>query len=264
MLRTRILTAVVIIPLVLVVLWRGGPLFLVAIGAVLSLGTWEFSTLMAKGGHTSWLPAAVALVWILLLDIQFPSQQATTPGLVVVLLVSLLWAMRRFGQNDPEPVSSWALTVLGGLYVGWMGSHFLRLRELDNGLQWSLTTYGSTWLADSGAYFVGRAWGRHKLAPRLSPGKTWEGSLGGLVIGTAATALLAWLFEVGVWHGVVLGLLIAVISPVGDLGISMVKRQVGAKDSSGLIPGHGGVLDKIDTLLVSVAIATYYVTWVAS
>jgi phosphatidate cytidylyltransferase len=264
MLRTRIVTAIILIPLVIGALVVGGPLFFVAIGAVLSLGAWEFSNLMGQGGHRSWLPAAVALVWVVLLDTQFPSHEVIGPGLVVVLLVSLVWAMRRFGQNDPDPVGGWALSILGGLYLGWMGSHFLRLRELGDGLWWSLTAYGSTWLADSGAYFVGRAWGRHKLAPRLSPGKTWEGSLGGVVIGTMSTALLAGFFGVGVWHGVALGVLVAVISPLGDLGISMVKRQVGAKDSSKLIPGHGGVLDKIDTLLVSVAIATYYVTWVAS
>lgn len=263
MLRTRILVAIVLVPLVIGALAVGGPLFFATIGAALSLGAWEFSSLMRQGGRTPWLPAVVALIWVILLDTQYPSHEAITPGLVVVLLVSLVWAMRRFGQNDPEPVGDWALTILGGLYIGWMGSHFLRLRELDNGLWWSLTTYGSTWLADSGAYFVGRAWGRHKLAPRLSPGKTWEGSLGGLVIGTLSTALLAGLFGVGVWHGVALGVLVAVISPIGDLGISMVKRQVGAKDSSRLIPGHGGVLDKIDTLLVSVSIATYYAMWIA-
>ncbi len=264
MLRTRILTAIVMIPLVIGALALGGPVFLVAIGAVLSLGVWEFSTLMGRGGHASWLPAAVAMVWVILLDTQFPSHEVITPGLAAILLVSLLWAMRRFGQNDPDPVGSWALTILGAVYLGWMGSHFVRLRDLEDGLWWSLTAYGSTWLADSGAYFVGRAWGRRKLAPRLSPGKTWEGSVGGLIVGTLSTALLAALFGVGVWHGVVLGVLVAVISPIGDLGISMIKRQVGAKDSSGLIPGHGGVLDKIDTLLVSVTIATYYVIWVAS
>ena len=97
------------------------------------------------------------------------------------------------------------------------------------------------------------------VAPSLSPGKTWEGSVGGFFTGALSGALLAWLFGVSAGHGLALGGIIAVISPVGDLGISMLKRQVGAKDSSNLIPGHGGVLDKIDSLLISVTIATYYV-----
>ncbi len=264
MLRTRVLTAAVLIPLVVGALALGGVVFFVLIGGALSLGAWEFTSLMRRDGRISWLPPALALIWIVLLDTLPTTHEVTVPGIAVVLLVSLVWAMYRFAQNDPDPVGSWALTVIGGLYLAWLGSHFLRLRELDSGLQWSLVTYGGTWLADGAAYFVGRAWGRHKLAPRLSPGKTWEGSLGGLIGGAGASALLAELCGLGAWHGAALGVLIATLSPLGDLGISMIKRQVGAKDSSGLIPGHGGVLDKIDTLLVSVAVATYYVAWVAA
>lgn len=261
MLRTRILTAVILIPLVIGALAIGGTVFSFFIGVVLCLGAWEFTGLMRTGGQSSWLPASLAVIFLLLLDALYPEYDALAPGLVAVLLVSLAWAMHRFSRGDPNPVGGWAVSILGGLYLGWLGSHFLRLREMQSGLVWSVVTFGGTWLADSAAYFVGRAWGQHKLAPRLSPGKTWEGSLGGLVAGTASTSLLAALFGLGAWHGAALGLLIATLSPLGDLGISMIKRQVGAKDSSGLIPGHGGVLDKIDTLLVSVAIATYYAAW---
>jgi len=257
MLRTRILSALVLIPLVIGAVKLGGWSFFAVIGAILSLGAWEFVNLMRKGGQILCLPVAVALVWIALLDAAFPSSNLLAPGLAFILLVSLVWAMFRFTQGDSDPVTSWALSVLGGLYLGWLGSHFLRLRELDDGFLWSLTAYISTWMADSGAYFIGRTWGRRKLAPKLSPGKTWEGSLGGLIVGASSTALLAALVGLGAWHGAALGVLIAVLSPIGDLGISMIKRQVGAKDSSNLIPGHGGVLDKIDSLLVSVTIATY-------
>ena len=259
MLRTRILSALVLIPLVLAVLNVGGWWFLAAIGIILSLGAWEFVNLMGLGGHSLWLPAALILVWVALADVALPQAELFDPSLALGLLICLIWAMVRFTRGEPDPVASWALTVVGGLYLGWLGSHFLRLRALDDGWFWSLTAYGCTWLADSGAYFVGRAWGRHKLAPKLSPGKTWEGSFGGLVAGALSGVLLATLFGLGSWHGLALGALIATISPVGDLGISMVKRQVGAKDSSNLIPGHGGVLDKIDSLLISVTIATYYI-----
>lgn len=262
MLRVRVLSALVLLPVVIGVLILGGWSFILMIGLVLSLGAWEFADLMRKGGqHSLWLPAAIALIWIILADVTWPSHELLGPGLALVLLASLTWAMIRFNHGDPNPTANWALGVVAGLYLGWMGSHFLRLRELDSGILWSLVAFGSTWLADSGAYFVGRAWGRHKLAPKLSPGKTWEGSIGGLVIGAASTALLALLCGFNPWHGLILGVLVAVISSLGDLGISMIKRQVGAKDSSKIIPGHGGALDKIDSLLVSVTIATYYVIW---
>jgi phosphatidate cytidylyltransferase len=259
MLRTRILSAIVLIPLVLYVLYLGGWWFLLAIGIILSLGVWEFARLMEKGGQSLFLPVMLLLVWVALVDVALSQVDLLIPGLALVLVCSLIWAMDRFNKSDANPIAAWALTVVGGLYLSLMGSHFLRLRTLDDGWLWSLTAYGSTWLADSGAYFVGRAWGRRKLAPKLSPGKTWEGSLGGLLAGALSGAILALLFGLGAWHGLALGALIAVISPVGDLGISMIKRHVGAKDSSNLIPGHGGVLDKIDSLLISVTIATYYV-----
>lgn len=262
MLRTRVLSAIILLPLALGVLYLGGWWFFGAIGLVMTLAAWEFVALMRRGGRAPWLPATVALIWIPLLDVARPQWRLFAPGLSLVMAAGLAWAMCRFNSGDPEPTSNWALTVAGGLYLGWFGSHFLRLRELGDGLDWSVVAYGSTWLADSGAYFIGRAWGRRKLAAKLSPGKTWVGTLGGLVVGAGSAALLAAVFGLGTWHGLALGVLIGAVSPVGDLGVSMIKRQVGAKDSSMLIPGHGGVLDKIDSLLISVTLATYYVVWV--
>ena len=262
MLRTRVLSAIVLLPLIVGSLALGGWWFFVLIGLILSLGAWEFADLMHRGDRALWLPAMVILIWVLLADRARPSWQLLAPGLTLVLLTSLVWAMSRFSRGETDPMANWALTVTGGLYLGWMGAHFVQLREVDDGLFWSLIAFGSTWLADSGAYFIGRVWGRHKLAPKLSPGKTWEGSLGGLVVGSLSTALLAALFGLGVWHGLALGILIATLSPIGDLAVSMIKRQVGAKESGRLIPGHGGVLDRIDSLLISVTLATYYVIWI--
>ena len=262
MLRERALSALVLIPLVIGALVLGSWWYFGFVGLTLSLAAWEFVQLMRKGGHVGWYPLTLLLVWLPLLVAVFPEQDLFGPGLALLLLASLVWAMWNFNRGAADPAADWALMALAGLYVGWMGAHFFRLRQLPDGLAWSLTTLGATWLADSGAYFIGRTWGKHKLAPKLSPGKTWEGIVGGVVSGAALTALLGYLFGVGAWHGLALGVLIAVISPLGDLGVSMLKRQVGAKDSGKLIPGHGGALDRIDSLIISVTIATYYVLWV--
>jgi phosphatidate cytidylyltransferase len=141
-----------------------------------------------------------------------------------------------------------------------------------DGLWWTVTAIPSIMLADSAAYFVGRAWGRRKLAPALSPGKTWEGYLAGVGIGTALTSSLGALWRwvsggattLNAVHGLVLGLVIAVVAPLGDLGVSMMKRSVRAKDSGTIIPGHGGALDRVDSVLWAAVIGYYYVVWFAS
>jgi phosphatidate cytidylyltransferase len=109
---------------------------------------------------------------------------------------------------------------------------------------------------------IGSNWGRRKLIPRLSPGKTVEGTVGGWLTGVVSGGVVAMLLELGVVHGLALGILIGIASPLADLGVSMMKRQVGAKDSSRVIPGHGGVLDRIDSILFTVVVGYYYVQWV--
>jgi len=135
------------------------------------------------------------------------------------------------------------------------------LRQLPQGERWLLLTLIGTWLADSGAYFVGSKFGRHKLTPTLSPKKSWEGLLGGVICGPVINAGVAAAFGLPPLAGAVLGLIGATIGTLGDLSISMIKRQVGAKDSGQLIPGHGGALDRLDSLLFSVIVGYYYISW---
>jgi phosphatidate cytidylyltransferase len=262
MLRVRILSAVVLLPIFVAFLLLGSWWFFVLMLVALSLAGWEFVKLMQKGNHSPWLPAVWSLIWLALLDAKLSGPSFLVPAVTLVMVVALIWSMKTFSQGQPDPSSQWALSLAGGLYLGLLGANFVSLRERDNGLAWSVMAYGGTWLADVGAYFIGRQWGRHKLVPKLSPGKTVEGSLGGLAIGTIGTAILAALCDFPVWQGLILGALIALLSPLGDLAVSMIKRQVRAKDSGTLIPGHGGVLDRIDSLLVSVSVTLFFVQWI--
>ena len=126
-----------------------------------------------------------------------------------------------------------------------------------------------TWLADSGAYLIGRRYGVHKMTPTLSPKKSWEGLAGGVAFGLILNALVAiglsqiLNIDLPWWAGAVLGLIGALIGVLGDLSISMIKREVGAKDTGSIIPGHGGVLDRLDSLLFTMIVSYYFIVWIA-
>ena len=124
---------------------------------------------------------------------------------------------------------------------------------------WTILTMVGTWVADSAAYVFGTRYGKHKMAPRLSPNKSWEGYFSGVVVGTAITVLLAYFLNLALPVALIIGLLTSVVSPAGDLAISLLKRESGVKDSGKMLPGHGGALDRIDSLLWSVTMAYYVV-----
>jgi len=264
-LRTRLLTATVLIPIVVCCIYLGGPFFLALVVLLLTLAEIEFCRLVTRDGFRPALAFGLGMVWLFLLDAHFSAWKLLQPGIALILLGSLAWQLF---HRQGSPVADWALTVTGGLYLGLCGACLIGLRGLQrDGLWWTLTVVPSIMLADTGAYFVGRAFGRHKLAPTLSPGKTWEGYVAGIVIGGLMTALLASFWRTGAGagtavtsvHGLILGLLIATFAPLGDLAVSMFKRQVGAKDSSNVIPGHGGALDRVDSVLWAAVIGYYYV-----
>ncbi|MBN1953521.1 MAG: CDP-archaeol synthase [Anaerolineae bacterium] len=255
------------VPATLVSVWLGGTWLLLVIALVLSAAVIEFCRLMQRDGFAVSSIWALALLGVLLVDAQFPGRNVLQPGVVFVLMGSVLCKMRRHGAS---PVAEWALGVVGPLYIGGLGVYIIHLRSLPDGLWWLLVVFPAIWLADSAAYSVGRAWGRHKLAPVLSPNKTWEGYIGGVVAGTLAAAGLAalWGLREGVSHptpleGMAAGFLVAVFAPLGDLVVSMIKRHVGVKDSGTIFPGHGGAFDRIDSLLWAAVIGYYFALWFA-
>ena len=269
MLRTRVLTAAVLIPIAVGLIYLGEFAFLALVAVMLSLAEVEFCRLMAQDDFRPTFVFGIGMVWLFLLNAQFPQLEILQPGLALILLASLTWQM---AHRQGSPVADWALTLAGGLYLGICGACMIKIRSLDDGFWWMLTALFNIMLVDSGAYFIGRAWGRHKMAPALSPGKTWEGYIAGVVTGVLITPLLISLWRTptngdiiaNIVHGLILGLLIAALAPLGDLAVSMIKRQVGAKDSGNILPGHGGALDRLDSLLWAAVISYYYILWFAA
>lgn len=269
MLLTRLLTATVLIPIVLWAIHLGGlPLFALVLGFT-TIAEIEFCLLVSRRGFQSTHLFGIALVWLFLLDTVFPELGMVGPGLTAILLFSVAWQIVRYGRST---VADWTGTAASGVYLGLYSSHSLRLRAVsEGGLWWTLLAVSAILVADSAAYLVGSTWGKRKLAPAVSSGKTWEGYAGGTAAGGLTGMLVVWLWTLAVGptgparipQGLVLGTLIGAIAPIGDLAISMVKREAGVKDSSRLLPGHGGMLDRLDSVLWAVAIGYYYVTWFA-
>ena len=258
--KTRVLSALVMIPIVVVAAYLGG-LWLCALMVVaLSLAAWEFVAMMRKGGfRPEHFSMYLALFSMLILS-QWDMDAYLPLILTALFIVTLSWQLLLSGRTTPT--ADWALALAMGLYLGWMGGHFLRIRALpDDGFAWLAVALLCVWASDSGAYFVGTWLGRHKLAPKLSPKKTWEGIAGGFIGAIGAALLLSSWVGISIPQALLLGVVVAILAPFGDLSISMMKRHVGVKDSGNLIPGHGGALDRIDSLLFVVPAVYYLATW---
>src|SRR5712692_4213072 len=164
---------------------------------------------------------------------------------------------RRLGHSQSAAFERWGLTTASCLYIGLLAAYMILLRNAPDGLWWMGAALTVTWVFDTGAYLIGRKWGRHPLWPAVSPGKTWEGTIGGAVLGVGLSLAAVRLLGLSYAQAIGLGVLIAVLAQLGDLVESAIKRQVGVKDAGGFLPGHGGILDRIDGLLFS-TVGVYY------
>lgn len=252
-LRLRVLSALVLIPLALLFTWLGGFPFrvFVAVVAVAMIYEWLTITAGRAWGRMHWLTAGLLAAVMLLLA------AGLAPGVLLILTVVatvVALAAGRFSGHDHWPPS-------GILYAGLSGISLAMLRDVDSAGLWAiLFLFAVVWMTDIAAYFVGRTIGGVKLAPRISPGKTWSGAIGGAVGGVAAGLLVAIFADVRLSLAVFAGLalLLSVVSQMGDLFESHLKRRYAVKDSSNLIPGHGGVMDRVDGI-VAAAIAFYVI-----
>jgi phosphatidate cytidylyltransferase len=253
----RILTGVVAVPALVGVAVVGGypALIAVLVGAV--VGAAELFLLLQAAGYRPLTPLGIILAAGLVFDAAYPSHGILSAALAIATVLAAAWLMRR--PDWSGSLVDWAVTFLPALYVGGLIRFFLPLRALGDGLFWTLVVLAGTWACDIAAYFVGRAMGRTKLAPRISPGKSVEGAVAGVACAVAVGVVGALYHGQSVPRVAMLGLIVGVCTVGGDLIESFVKRQLGAKDSGILVPGHGGLLDRIDGLIVAVAGAYLYV-----
>jgi len=268
----RLLSAGLFLPFLVLVAWMGGIAYLLLTLLVVGLGLREFYLLLeAKGLSPHWKSGMFA---VLLLPIATyvrlrtdRTEEWNLGAFLTVLIGAILLAELRRGAGK-QAVANSAATFLGVLYIGWLGSHLGALRELpgpfrlpySEGMSFALLPFFLTWTCDTAAYLVGRATGRRKLMPSVSPQKSVEGAVAGLAasVGAAFLARLWFAPYLSAADAAILGVLVGVFGQLGDLVESLLKRDADTKDSSRLIPGHGGVMDRFDSLFFTAPIVYYY------
>ena len=274
MLRLRLASAAVLVPLLLAVVWAGQPWLTILLAGVAALAAYEVFDLLRRAGFAvrPWIGVAAALLFVGLDALYAPV--GADPGFLVVGLVIVVGAIVSFADEDPrQGFLTWVATSFGAVYAGLV-AFMVRILVvapdppasaplagfLDGGRVWLLILVLGVWAYDTSAYAVGRLVGRGRFLAHISPSKTWSGVLGGALGAVVVSAALVPAAGGALAGGLLLGALIAAGAQAGDVAESMLKRAAGAKDSGRLIPGHGGILDRVDSFLFAAPAVYLYLT----
>lgn len=251
----RIISALIGAPIFLGLIYLGGKYTIMLVAVLTLLALQEFMRIGEQMGVRAWskMTTLASVAWLASL------LSGGAEWLLTVLMFWLLVSLGRLALTYPRTsLSESSFNILAVLYSVVLLSHLYLLRQLPNGLEWTFLTIFLVWATDTGAYLIGRQFGSHLLAPQVSPKKTVEGSVGGLLF-SIAVALLFWRFVGGAsWITyIIVGVIIGISAQIGDLFESALKRSAGVKDSGKLIPGHGGILDRFDSLIFALPVVYY-------
>jgi phosphatidate cytidylyltransferase len=261
----RSLTAFALIPVVVALVWFGGWVAFAGDALALALAFYELRGMLA---HRGWHPVmllSLAFGVDFLLAAMLPQQRAALLqiGITATLAGAFTWLILTRRATLENSLTDWSLTIALPVYVGWPLSLFLAMRGSEAGYHppgfwWVLTTLFCVWAFDTFALLGGRLWGRNKLAPWISPKKTWEGAAVGLVFALTAGFVFTRPLGIAWYHGLAIGALVSLAATIGDLAESLLKRDAGVKDSGTIVPGHGGILDRMDSLLFGAMAVFFY------
>ncbi len=260
----RILVGLMGIPVIVGIVWQGFPLLTLLVAFAALWGVKEFNALTKKVGTLDIAPFTLLITFLFVINSQFSSTQYFTIVLFGICLAIPTMACI-LNKKNRLSLKTVFFTAIGPIYVGFLLSHSILLRELGDGMlyegrDWLIYAILVTFSTDTGAYFIGKALGRHKLLVTISPNKTWEGAVGGVLCAVAASCSICSILEINIAlvGQIALGILIGIFGQIGDLLESSLKRIAHVKDSGSILPGHGGLLDRIDSLIVTLPL-TYYI-----
>jgi phosphatidate cytidylyltransferase len=265
----RVLVALLLLPVGLAAIYLGGLTFTGLIALVMVLAAREYVALFRASGVEPSRVLVLGGVLFIVLGRAYNGFESGGLMISLLLLASMAYHLFEYERGRDQAGTDFGVTVSGFLYLGWIGAYLVSMRALPEGTGWLLLVLISVWCADVGAYIIGSRYGRRSLSRRLSPRKTWEGYLGGVAFSILGGALFGALIlalsapgsAITPLRGALVGLLMGVFTILGDLGESMIKRQAGVKDSGNLLPGHGGVFDRIDSWLWAGVIGYYAILW---
>jgi phosphatidate cytidylyltransferase len=266
----RTLTALAMAAIGLPAIILGGFFYYLVITILLVGAAWEFAHLYRA---VKYEPHALftALSVLVIATARFFFANWAIPLFVLAVLLAMAVHLFAFERGRDQAAADFAITVAGIVYLGWVGAYLLDLRQLPQGMWWWFMVLPLVFASDTGAYSIGSVYGKHKMTPRLSPKKSWEGYFAGIFTSVIVGAFFAYAFSslgpqplyglIDPLRGALLGLVIGSITPLGDLGESMIKRMSGMKDSGNVIPGHGGFFDRIDAWIWGAAIGFFIIQY---
>lgn len=252
MLVKRTASALVIFILSLALIITGGWVYTIGLAAILAAAAWEYTRMFTMGEFTPAQVITAAGTAACAIAASYPDFLWVSVVFTISILITIIFHVATFSSHPQNGGTGFAASLSALAYIGFLGSYLVRIRYLPDGLFWIIIAIAPVVINDIAAYLVGSRFGRRPLVPKISPGKTVEGFiagsvggiLGGLVAGLIAATMQA---NINMEQGLIIGILVGITCPLGDLAKSLIKREFGLKNTGNLIPGHGGVLDRIDT-----------------
>lgn len=262
--KLRALTIAIGTPIVLGCIYYGNLPFLLMILVLAIFSINEFYNLMMKKGFFPAYYVGNVMTIFFITFSYYSLKRSWEPAHSAILTIAVAIALISgiFLKREKDTIVDVAVTVLGMIYIGWFFSYLIFIRSLTDHGGYLFFLVFTVWAMDSAAYLAGKAFGHTPLAPSISPKKTWEGAIAGFIVCLLAAGIFSQTAQIDLWHAMILGVLIGITGQFSDLIESLIKRDAGVKDSSNIVPGHGGVLDRIDSFVLTAPLMYYYVVWI--